>query len=130
VAHVVPFKTCPFEAITVADNLARISMEKCRVCGLCVSKCPTKAILDYMPERPKALIIEGCNGCTICSKVCPVNAPSGVLKHPHTINPSKCIGCGICVPRCPKKVIIGAFNAGEVKREKEAESPEEELVSA
>lgn len=117
-------KTCPFEAITLTDNLARISMDKCRVCGLCVSKCPTKAILDYMPEKPKALIIEGCNGCTICAKVCPVNAPSGVLKKPHTIDPAKCIGCGICVPRCPKKVIIGTFNAIEVKKEEEKAEPE------
>jgi len=120
-------KTCPFEAITLTENLARIDMEKCRVCGLCVSKCPTKSIMDYIPERTKAVITEGCNGCTICARLCPVNAPSGILKHPHTIDPTKCIGCGICVPRCPKKVIIGTFNADEVK--KEAVIPEPELVS-
>lgn len=121
-------KTCPFEAITITDNLARISIEKCRVCSLCVSKCPTNSIMDYIPERTKAVIIEGCNGCTICAKICPVNAASGILKQPHTIDPAKCIGCGICVPRCPKKVIVGTFNAVEVK--KEIEVPEEELVSA
>jgi electron transport complex protein RnfB len=120
-------KTCPFEAITMAENLARINIEKCQVCSLCVSKCPTKAIMDYISQRTKAEIIEGCDGCNICAQVCPVDAVSGVINNPHKIDPTKCIGCGICVPRCPKKVIIGTFNACEVKKDEGV--PEEELVS-
>ena len=37
-------KVCPFEAITLADNLAYIDFEKCRLCHKCVAECPTKAI--------------------------------------------------------------------------------------
>jgi len=38
-------KNCPLEAITVTDNLAKIDYEKCKSCGLCVDKCPKKAIV-------------------------------------------------------------------------------------
>ncbi len=104
-------KVCPFEAVSLNNNLARIDIEKCRRCGLCVMKCPTNAIMDYIPHRTKAYITDKCNGCTICAKVCPVNAASGVLKQKHVIDQERCIGCGICVDKCPKKAIIGTFNA-------------------
>jgi len=38
-------KTCPAEAIRVEDNLARIDVEKCTNCGLCVEACPTGSIM-------------------------------------------------------------------------------------
>lgn len=115
-------KTCPFDAITIADNLARVNIEKCTLCGLCIRKCPSKTILDYIPERGKAVILEGCMGYDVCSKLCPVNAPSGAIGEVHTIDPSKCIGCGICVLMCPAKAITGTFNAVKVE-------PKAELVS-
>ncbi len=37
-------KTCKFEAITIANNLAYIDPEKCKACGMCVAECPTGAI--------------------------------------------------------------------------------------
>lgn len=37
-------KNCPFEAISVTDNLAVIDYEKCKSCGICVGKCPKKVI--------------------------------------------------------------------------------------
>lgn len=37
-------KVCPSAAITVEDNIARIDSEKCTNCGLCVQRCPKKAI--------------------------------------------------------------------------------------
>lgn len=37
-------KACPFEAITVRDNLAYIDFNKCRMCRKCVAECPTGAI--------------------------------------------------------------------------------------
>ncbi len=47
------FKVCPFEAITMADNLAYIDDEKCRLCRKCVSECPTGAIweLNFPPKK-------------------------------------------------------------------------------
>ncbi len=37
-------KNCPSGAITVENNVASIDQEKCTHCGLCVTKCPKKAI--------------------------------------------------------------------------------------
>jgi len=37
-------KTCPFEAITVANNNATINYEKCKNCGKCKDVCPVNAI--------------------------------------------------------------------------------------
>ena len=37
-------KNCEVGAIKVFDNLAKIDYEKCTSCGVCVSKCPKKAI--------------------------------------------------------------------------------------
>lgn len=55
-------KVCPFEAITIADNLSYIDYNKCKTCGKCVGECPTGAILTHgMPilkpatEQPQQL---------------------------------------------------------------------------
>ena len=47
---------CPFDAITVENNLAYIDYTKCRLCRKCAEACPTKAIWDVnFPVRvPKA----------------------------------------------------------------------------
>ncbi|MGI6074150.1 MAG: Fe-S cluster domain-containing protein [Fermentimonas sp.] len=51
-------QVCPFEAITIADNLAYIDDDKCRLCRKCVQVCPTGSILElnFPPkkERPSA----------------------------------------------------------------------------
>ncbi|PIE84355.1 MAG: ferredoxin [Bacteroidia bacterium] len=48
-------KTCPFEAITVENNLAYIDFAKCRLCRKCVAVCPTGAIWEVnFPPRPAA----------------------------------------------------------------------------
>ncbi len=107
-------KVCPFDAPSVSNNLSRIDLDKCRVCGLCVSPCPTNAIVDFIPKRSKAFVLDNCIGCQICTKVCPVNAPSGELKKKHLIDQNKCIGCGICTAKCPVQAIDGTFNAAEV----------------
>ncbi len=51
-------KACPFEAITIEDNLAYISDDKCRLCRKCVDECPTSAIieLNFPPKKEKALV--------------------------------------------------------------------------
>ncbi len=47
------FKVCPFEAITMANNLAYIDSDKCRLCRKCVSECPTNAIIEigFPPKK-------------------------------------------------------------------------------
>ena len=37
-------RSCPKEAITVEDHLARVDYEKCVGCGACKAKCPVKII--------------------------------------------------------------------------------------
>ena len=49
------FKVCPFEAITLENNLAYIDFNKCRMCTKCVAECPTGAIhaVNFPPRPPK-----------------------------------------------------------------------------
>ncbi|MBQ0096463.1 MAG: Fe-S cluster domain-containing protein [Bacteroidales bacterium] len=47
-------KVCAQDAITVADNLAYIDFEKCKLCKKCVDECPTGAIHAVnFPQKPK-----------------------------------------------------------------------------
>lgn len=46
------FKVCPFEAITMSNNLAYIDADKCKLCRKCVVECPTNAIIEIgFPAR-------------------------------------------------------------------------------
>jgi Na+-translocating ferredoxin:NAD+ oxidoreductase RNF subunit RnfB len=49
-------KICTFEAITIANNLAYIDHQKCRLCRKCVAECPTNAIweLNFPPKKQEA----------------------------------------------------------------------------
>jgi Na+-translocating ferredoxin:NAD+ oxidoreductase subunit B len=48
-------KVCPFEAITMENNLAYIDPVKCKLCRKCAPECPTNAILEinFPPRRVK-----------------------------------------------------------------------------
>lgn len=53
-------KECQYGAITIADNLAFIDSDKCKLCRKCVSVCPTNAILELnFPPRKVAVAEEG-----------------------------------------------------------------------
>ena len=57
-------KTCRHEAITVADNIAYIDYNKCKLCRECIAMCPTGAIHESGFPKPldkeatKARILE------------------------------------------------------------------------
>ena len=66
-------------------------------------KCPAgvcKKLLSYK------IVADKCKGCTACARNCPVNAISGAIKAPHTIDPAKCIKCGACMEKCKFGAII------------------------
>lgn len=48
-------KVCPHDAITVANNLAFIDDDKCKLCRKCVEVCPTNSILElnFPPRKIK-----------------------------------------------------------------------------
>ena len=48
-------KVCPFDAITLKNNLAYIDFEKCKLCRKCVPECPTNAIheINFPPRKPR-----------------------------------------------------------------------------
>jgi Na+-translocating ferredoxin:NAD+ oxidoreductase subunit B len=49
------FKVCPYDAITMNNNLAFIDSEKCKLCRKCVPECPTNSILEvgFPPRKVK-----------------------------------------------------------------------------
>ncbi len=50
------FKVCPYEAITMNNNLAFIDSEKCRLCRKCVPVCPTNSIIEIgFPPRKETV---------------------------------------------------------------------------
>ncbi len=68
-------------------------------------RCPAGAC-----QKLKKIYIdpELCKGCSKCARQCPVDAISGKIKEPFTIDLSKCIRCGSCLDACPFKAIKGA----------------------
>lgn len=99
-------KNCPFDAIHVENNIARIDYEKCKQCLVCTVKCPTRAISGDINKRVKANIDEDkCVGCGVCKKKCVVGAIEGELRLKHRVIEDKCVGCKECVDKCPKDAI-------------------------
>lgn len=54
---------CPFEAITMANNLAYIDYNKCKLCRKCVEVCPTHAIWEVnfparLPKKESSVSVE------------------------------------------------------------------------
>jgi len=99
-------RLCPFDAISMEKNLAVLDHERCRVCGLCIPRCPTRAIEGRETPFPRVEIIgDRCTGCGICTMVCPVDAIVGEKKEVHRALEERCVGCLLCVDRCPKEAI-------------------------
>lgn len=112
-------RTCPFEAITICDGVARINPDLCHACKKCVAVCP-KHLISIVPKEagiPAVLCMNhdkgaatrkeckaGCIGCMKCVKNCEVGAIS-VINFCAQIDPEKCVACGKCAAGCPVKCI-------------------------
>ena len=66
-------------------------------------RCPVGECADLITYE---ILTDKCRGCTLCAKKCPVDAISGALKTPHTIDTDKCIKCGQCITLCRFDAII------------------------
>lgn len=56
-------KVCPFDAITISNNLAYIDYNKCKLCRKCVTECPTGAIWEVnfpvrVPKKEEEVVNE------------------------------------------------------------------------
>lgn len=75
------------------EYIAHIENKTCPA-GECTS------LIEY------SVVEDKCKGCTLCARNCPVDAISGSVKQPHTIDTGKCIKCGKCIQNCKFGAII------------------------
>lgn len=62
-------KECKYDAITMANNLAFIDSDKCKLCRKCVPVCPTNAIIELNFPPRKITVSEEVTGDTAKSTV-------------------------------------------------------------
>ncbi|SHN56879.1 RnfABCDGE type electron transport complex subunit B [Desulfovibrio litoralis] len=116
-------RACPFDAITIKNNMAEINDALCLSCGVCVKTCP-RSILQIIPQQARVmsycatreklkLVSEvcevGCINCLSCLKAC----PGGAIKYENLrieIDHAKCLAYGescneACVAACSRKIL-------------------------
>ncbi|MBR3971621.1 MAG: RnfABCDGE type electron transport complex subunit B [Ruminococcus sp.] len=111
---------CPYGAVSVCRGVARIDMELCRACAMCVSACPKK-IITLVPLKEQAVVRcsntdkgaqakkackAACIGCKKCEKVCDEGAVT-IASFKASVDPTKCGGCQKCEEVCPQGSITG-----------------------
>ena len=100
----------------LADTITHTAL-----CGLGQSACkPVQSTLKYFRDEYLRHVVD--HHCPICNrekphptidagkcrKNCPMEAISGTVKQPHTIDPERCVNCGACVASCPFGAITAA----------------------
>ena len=109
---------CPVNAVCLEDGLARVNLNDCTGCTLCVRSCPAGIIaMEKLPLKSFVMCnnyesgriarekcIKCCIGCGLCVKECPDHAIS-MAENLAKIDQEKCSGCGHCAEICPAKCI-------------------------
>jgi len=70
-------------SLSPSNYRARIDVENCKGCGLCVKRCPMEAV--HLEESPQA------------------NNKTGKVA---VLDREICIGCGVCAHKCPAEAIV------------------------
>jgi RnfABCDGE-type electron transport complex B subunit len=109
---------CEYDAIHIVDGVARVDIDSCTACGLCVKKCPN-ALIEIIPAaKPVAVKCSNnekgatarkncevaCIACTKCAKVCPTEAIT-IENNLARIDYEKRIACVACAEACPTNAI-------------------------
>ena len=68
-------------------------------------KCPAGECVELIQYT---IFADKCKGCTLCARNCPVDAISGEVKKPHSIDYDKCIKCGKCYSSCKFGAVVKA----------------------
>ena len=109
---------CPYDAISIKNDLAHIDHSLCVGCGACAKVCP-QDIMEIIPAAQQTWVTcrskenalgtrkvctTGCLGCKKCERTCEFGAITVTDNRAH-IDPEKCTNCGKCAEACPTKCI-------------------------
>lgn len=111
-------RACRFDAIHIADGIAKVTEARCTGCSACAKACPRNLIAMIPKGSPyrvrcashkrgkdvKAVCAAGCIGCTLCTKQCAFDTIR-MDNNVAVIDYEACTGCGKCAEKCPVKVI-------------------------
>jgi Pyruvate/2-oxoacid:ferredoxin oxidoreductase delta subunit len=67
-------------AIAHSSYVASVDTGRCIACGICMIRCPMRAITVKKNREPAKLSVEKCLGCGVCVPTCPVGAIELVLR--------------------------------------------------
>ncbi|KKR04209.1 MAG: Dissimilatory sulfite reductase (Desulfoviridin), alpha/beta subunit [Parcubacteria group bacterium GW2011_GWC2_39_14] len=69
---ILAYKKLGYKSKINSSFFAQIDNDKCKNCGLCISKCPIEAISKI--DNKTIVDMDKCIGCGVCSRVCGVKA--------------------------------------------------------
>ncbi|MGP3667992.1 MAG: ATP-binding protein [Candidatus Bathyarchaeota archaeon] len=61
-------------AIAYSSYYAEVDTSKCIACGICMLRCPMKAVKVKVNKTPANVNVERCLGCGVCVPTCPMEA--------------------------------------------------------
>ncbi len=62
------------KTIAFSSYVASVDVAKCIACGICMLRCPMKAVRVKINREPAEVNVEKCLGCGVCVPSCPMEA--------------------------------------------------------